>query len=104
MTIAQFLAPSLAAGLVTAGLGLGTITAPGVAEASGLRPSAATNLRTTVSPAGAPVETAGLWSFACSVTMFIIPGDTTKANYKICMSEAPSPASQNLKVAMVFGI
>jgi hypothetical protein len=96
MTISQLLAPSMAAGLITAGLGIGTITAPGVAEASGLR--------STVSPVVAPVETARrLKNFACSVFFFALPGDTAFANYRLCgLSEAPSPARQNLKVAAVF--
>ena len=96
MTISQLLAPSMAAGLITAGLGIGTITAPGVAEASGLR--------STVSPVVAPVDTARrLKNFACSVFFFALPGDTAFANYRLCgLSEAPSPARQNLKVAAVF--
>ena len=86
----------MAAGLITAGLGIGTITAPGVAEASGLR--------STVSPVVAPVDTARrLKNFACSVFFFALPGDTAFANYRLCgLSEAPSPARQNLKVAAVF--
>jgi len=97
MTFAQLLAPSLAAGLVTAGLGIGTITAPGVAEASGLR--------SAVRPVAAPVETAGIKNFGCSVFFFLVPGRTEYANYRLCgMSAAPSPARQNLKVAAVFGI
>ena len=96
MAIAQLLAPSLAAGLVTAGLGVGTITAPAVAEASGLR--------STVSPVAAPVETAGrIKNFGCSVFFFVLPGDTANANYRLCgLSEAPSSDRQNLKVAGVF--
>ena len=98
MTFAQLLAPSLAAGLVTASLGIGTITAPGVAEASGLR--------STVSPVAAPAETAGIKNFSCSVFFFLLPGRTENANYRLCglSSAAPSPARQNLKVAAVFGI
>jgi hypothetical protein len=105
MTSAQLLAPSLAAGLVTAGLGIGTITAPGVAEASGLR--------STVSPVAAPAETAGIKNFSagiknfsCSVFFFLLPGRTENANYRLCglSSDAPGPARQNLKVAGVFGI
>jgi hypothetical protein len=95
MTFAQLLAPSLAAGLVTAGLGIGTITAPGVAEASGLRP--------TVSTTAPSVETAMDWRTACSLVFWAIPGRTERANYRYCLSsEPPSPARQNLKIAAVF--
>jgi hypothetical protein len=97
MTIAQLLAPSLAAGLATAGLGIGTITAPGVAEASGLRPTV-----DTTAPSG---ETVAInWRTACSLFYWALPGDQTRANYRACLSEAPSPARQNLNVAGVFGI
>lgn len=102
MTIAQILAPSLAVGLVTAGLGIGTITAPGVAEASGLRSSLSPAVSTTA--IAGPVEMAGLRRGLCSLTMGITPGDTANASDRLCLSEAPRPAHQNLRVAMVFGI
>jgi hypothetical protein len=102
MVIAQILAPSLAAGLVTAGLGIGTITAFGVVDVSGQRSS----LSPAVSPAviAGPVETAGLHHSLCSSTMGVIPGDTAKASDRLCLTEAPRPAHQNLSAAMVFGI
>lgn len=82
MVTIQRLAPSLAAGLFTAGLGLSAVATPGVAEAAGIGPIGS-------SPATPPMETAGLRQKACSLFFWALPGNWESENYSFCLSKAP---------------
>lgn len=95
MTFAQRLAPSLAAGLCTAGLGLATTLTPAAAAAAGMRPLDST-------PATAPVDTAGLRQKACSLFFWVLPGNWESENYSLCLSQAPGTERRVPQVVGVF--
>ena len=92
--------PSLAVGLITVGLGVDCIRSSGAAEASALRPSRSTAGTTTA----ALVDITMSWGSACRIELSAICADTTKANDKLCLSEACRPVHQDVGVAMAFGI